>query len=73
MGLRNEFVTHKEEISQIVYRQDKKLERVDQAEAVVLSVKDSQEKLGARFHQHQRDTEDFLQKSMTEFRASLKA
>ena len=52
MGLRNECLVHKEEISQIVYRQDKKLERVDQAEAVVLSVKDSQEKLGARFQQH---------------------
>ena len=37
-----------------------KLERVDQAEAVVLSVKASQDQLGARFQQHQKDTEAFL-------------
>ena len=72
-GLRNDWIIHKEEITQVIAKQDKKLERVDQAEAVVLSVKDSQGQLGARFQQHQRDTEDFLQKTMAEFRASLKA
>lgn len=42
-GLRNDWLNHKQDITEIIFKQDKKLERVDQAEAVVLSIKDSQE------------------------------
>jgi hypothetical protein len=40
-GLRNDWINHKQDITEVIYKQDKKLERVDQAEAVVLSVKDA--------------------------------
>jgi hypothetical protein len=38
-GLRNDWLFHKQEVTDVIFRQDKKLERVDQAEAVVESMK----------------------------------